>query len=252
MFLASLLALSLSAGGCGLPPASAGSAPWRTGETLTYDLDLLGAVRTGTLAISVERPISGGTLLTFRGVAKSNPSLPRRIAAVALSWVEAGSLLPQRYREEVENGEEHRTSDATLRPPGPKVVIVQQNRAQKAESSFDRTAEVLDPLSALFYLRAASPHPGDRYCFDLVALGRLWHVEATVAAKQEKVETGVGKLDTFRIDAVARRADKPEARRPIHAWFTMDARRLLVAAVSEVDLGPVRATLASVRGARGK
>ena len=39
------------------------------------------------------------------------------------------------------------------------------------------------------------------------------------------------------------RADAPTARRPLHVWIATDARRTLVAAVSEIDLGPVSATL---------
>jgi hypothetical protein len=36
----------------------------------------------------------------------------------------------------------------------------------------------------------------------------------------------------------------------VHLWLSRDPRRLLVAVVSEIDLGPVRATLSGVRGAR--
>jgi hypothetical protein len=42
------------------------------------------------------------------------------------------------------------------------------------------------------------------------------------------------------------RADQPAARRPIHLWLSTDSRRLLVAAVGEIELGPVRAMLARV------
>jgi hypothetical protein len=66
------------------------------------------------------------------------------------------------------------------------------------------------------------------------------------------VDAPAGKFETLRLDAVARRADRPDApARPVHLWLSSDARRLLVAAVSEVDIGPVRAMLASTRGAGG-
>jgi hypothetical protein len=245
---APIAALAVSASpACGLPPLSPGARPWSTGEALTYDLDLFGAVKTGTLLLSVERPISGGTILTFRALARSNPSLPRRIAAVALSWVEPAVLLPERYRDESEEDGLHRGSDTRLRPPASKVTISQQYGDQRGEVTFDRQGDVLDPVSALYFLRAATLRPGERACFDLVALGRYWHVEATVAAKVEKVTTPAGRFETIRVDATARRADRPEVKRPVHLWFSTDGRKLPVAAVSEIDLGPVSATLASVR-----
>jgi hypothetical protein len=110
---------------------------------------------------------------------------------------------------------------------------------------------VLDALSAVYYLRAARLAPGDAFCFEAVGNRRFWRVEAKVAARIERVSTPTGRIEAFRIDAVARRVDRPEAPpRPVHLWFSNDARRLLVAAVSEVDVGPVRALLSSVRGAR--
>jgi hypothetical protein len=110
---------------------------------------------------------------------------------------------------------------------------------------------VLDALSTLFYLRAARLAPGDRFCFDLVANRRFWRLEGTVAARREKVETPAGKFDTVRVDTTTRRADRPEEKpRPMHLWFSADARRLPVAIVSEIDLGPVSATLSAVRGTR--
>ena len=110
---------------------------------------------------------------------------------------------------------------------------------------------MLDGLSAIAYLRAAKVSPGDRFCFDLVANRRFWRMEGTIAAKTEKVETPAGRFDTFRVDATMRRADRPADRpRPVHLWFTRDARRLPVAIVSEVDVGPVRAMLSGVRGAK--
>jgi hypothetical protein len=77
-------------------------------------------------------------------------------------------------------------------------------------------------------------------------------VRGAVAGKTERVDTPVGKLETIRLDAEARRAGAPADApgRPVHLWISTDARRLLVAVVSEIDAGPVRAMLASVRGAR--
>jgi hypothetical protein len=252
--IAAALALVLAAGPeCGLPPLAGGERPWQTGETLGYDLDLLGMVKAGTLQLSVERPMSGGKIVPLRGRAKTTQSVAslKPSAGVALSWIDAGTLRPERYRDEADEGGVHKVSDAKIAPAGPELVIEYQYGETKGKNAYPRERDVLDAISTLYYLRAARLAPGDRICFDLVANRRFWRLEGTVSAKKEKVDTPAGKFETLRIDATTRRADKPEDKpRPIHLWFGTDARRLPVAIVSEIDLGPVSATLSSVSGAK--
>jgi hypothetical protein len=251
---AALLALSLGAGpGCGLPPLADGDPPWRPGESLSYDLDVLGMVKTGTLQLSVERPMSGGKIVPLRARAKTTAAIAslKSFAGVALSWIDAKTLLPERYRDEANEGGVRKSSDARMTPPGPELTIEYRYGDKTGETSYPRAREVLDALSVLYYLRAARLAPGDRFCFDLVANRRFWRLEGTVAAKPERVETPAGRFETLRVDATTRRVDRPEDRpRPVHLWFGTDARRLPVAMVSEVDLGPVRATLSSIRRTR--
>ena len=79
MIAAALLAVALAAGALRAAGSPHGDErPWRTGETLTYDLDVLGVVKTGTLQLSVERPMSGGKIVPLRARA---PHRPRRSRA---------------------------------------------------------------------------------------------------------------------------------------------------------------------------
>jgi hypothetical protein len=249
-----LAALALAAAPtCGLPPLAGGERPWRAGEALTFDLDLLGMVKAGTMQLSVERPMSGGKVVPLRARAKSTQGAAslKPFAGVALSWIDAATLRPERYRDEAEEDGVHKVSDARISPPGPELVIEYRYGDTAGKTAYRREREVLDAVSTIYFLRAARLAPGDRLCFDLVANRRFWRLEGTVAAKRERVETPAGKFETVRVDATTRRADRPEDRpRPIHLWFGTDARRLPVAIVSEIDLGPVSATLSDVRGAR--
>jgi len=251
VFASAALALLLSTG-CGLPPLADGPRPFRTGESLGYALDLLGVVSAGTVELEVERPMSAGKVIPLRARARTLAEVAtlRKLTAVALSWVDAATLRPERFRDESDEGGVHRSSDTRLRPPGPEVVIASETGEKKGESRFERRGEVLDAVSAIYLLRAARLAPGDRLCFDGVGRGRYWRIEATVAGGKEPVETPAGKFDTFRVDLVARRADAEAKAHEIHLWFSDDARRLLVAAVADLDVGPARVTLTSVRGAR--
>jgi hypothetical protein len=248
--LATLAALALAAGPCGAPPLAPGPFPWTAGETLTYDLDLLGLVKAGTLELSVDRTMSGGAVLPLRARARADASLSR-LAAVALSWVDARTLQPERYREEAEDGGVHKLGETRFVPPGPQVTIDYKTDGRASSASYERQGEALDALSALYRLRAARLAPGDTFCFDLVARGRYWRVTGGVARKTEKVDTPLGKLETWRIDGTAKKASQPDAApMPVHLWISTDRRRLLVAVVGEVDAGPVRAMLSAARGVR--
>ncbi len=251
---APLLALALAPPPtCGLPALAPGERPWKTGETLTYDLDVLAVVKAGTMQLSVERPMSGGQIVPLRARAKTTSSVAnvKKFAGVALSWIDATTLLPEHYRDEAEEDGVLKISDARMTPPGPELVVETQFGDQTKRTAYAREGPVLDALSAIAYLRAAKVGPGDRFCFELVANRRFWRLEGSIAPKPEKVDTAAGKFDTFRVDAALHRVDRPADKpRPLHLWFTRDARRLPVAIVSEVDVGPARAMLSSVRGAR--
>jgi hypothetical protein len=250
-----LLAVALTAEPCGLPPPLPGVTPFTTGEVATYDLDLLGLVRAGTLELTAERPsaLSGGKIVPLRARARTDASVANllRLTAVAFSWVDVRTLLPERYREEADEDGVRKVSDTRLAPPGPTIDMAFELEGKKSSARYPRQGTALDAVSAVTYLSAARLAPGDRLCFDLLARGRLWRVQAEVAKKIERIETVLGKVETLRLDARATVADHPaEPAREMHVWYTTQPPRRFLVAVGEVDLGPVKVTLTGVRGGR--
>jgi hypothetical protein len=250
--LAQILWLALATSpACTLPPL-AGPPPFAPGEVISMDLGLLGAVRVGEIKFSVERPMSGGAVLPLAGRARNTARFGplQRMIAVGLSWVDARTLRPERYREEADEDGRRRLSDTRLAPPGPTVTMELTDGVQAGRAVFERQGEALDALSALYYLRAARLAPGAAFCFDMVGNGKYWRVDGKVAPAPEPVEVPAGRFQAWRLEGTARRADGQGKSRPVWVWLSADARRLPVAAVSEVDLGPVSAKLVEVRGAR--
>jgi hypothetical protein len=239
------VSLLVAAEPCGLPALRPGAFPWRTGEVLQFDLEVMGMVKAGTLSLEVGRPMFEGTQVPFKARVKNTSVFAkiRRIVGGAFSWVDARTLLPERYRDEVLEDGVRKTSDARLRADASSVVIETWFGDQKGSTPYVRQGEVLDALSAAYYLRAADLKPGQDLCFDVVGNRRYWRFQGKVAAKTERVDTAGGLFDTLRIDGAIERADKPGAKRPLHVWISTDARRVLVGAVSEIDLGPVSALL---------
>jgi len=207
----------------------------------------MGMVKAGTLSLAVEPPISRGTLLPLRARIRNTSvfAKARRVKGYALSWVDAATLRPQRYRDEAEEDGVHKSTDTRLDQPGP-ITMEWRLGDRHGTTTAPRRSEVMDLLSTVYYLRAVRLEPGLALCFDLVANRRLWRLTGTVAARREKVESPAGSFDTVRVDAVLARADATGPKREVHFWFSRDARHLPVAAVSEIDLGPVRAMLARV------
>jgi hypothetical protein len=251
---AAFLALALAAEPCPPPSPAPGPLPFTTGEVASYELSLFGLLRAGSLQLSVDPPMPGGRVVPLHARARTDPTLALvfRLTAVALSWVDARTLLPERYREEADEGGVHKIDDTRLGPSDPTIVIRYQIAGVESASVTPRQGAVLDAVSAVYALRAARLAPGDRFCFDLLGRGRVWRVEGVVAERRETLDTALGRLETVRLDARASLADRPGERpREMHAWFSTDARRLLVAARGEVDLGAMRLTLTAGRGGGG-
>jgi hypothetical protein len=245
------VAAALAAEPCALPPP--GPPTWTVGETASYDLELFGLVRAGSLQLSVERPsaLGGGNVVPLRARARTEASVANvlKLTAIAFSWVDARTLLPEHYREEADENGVRKVSDARLTPAGPAIDLSYELGGKPSASHVPRQGTALDALSAIYYLASAKLAPGDRMCFDLLARGRVWRVTGTVAASGGKIDTVLGKVDTLRIDAQATVAGGPDEKpHQMHVWFTSAAPRRFVAAVGDVDLGPVKVTLTEVRG----
>jgi hypothetical protein len=215
-------------------------------------LDLVGVVDAGTLELAVQPPMSRGKVVPLRGRAKASTAVGiiKKLTAVALSWVDARTLRPERYRDESDEDGLHRMTDTRFPRGGGPAQMTWRIGERGGQRLLPAAGEAMDALSALYAIRAAPLAPGDRLCFEAVGRGRLWRTEGTVAEKREPVQTPAGRFDTLRVDLTAVRVDRTDVPpMTVHLWLSADERRLLVAAVGELDVGPARAQLTEVRGA---
>ena len=247
MILSALLAVALAARTCELPPPHA--IPFAPGESLRYDVDVMGLVKAGVLQVAVAPALSSGKVLPLRALARNTSVFAKvsQVKALALSWVDGKTLHPERYRDEVDEDGSRKLTEATFEAEGP-VSLDHEQGGKRQRYEVERRGEVLDALSTLFYLRALEPVPGREVCFDVVGFRRVWRFRGAFAEGRERVETPAGLFDAVRFDGTSTRVDGPT--REVHLWFSDDARRLPVAMVGVTGLGPVRATLSAFSGAR--
>jgi len=98
-------------------------------------------------------------------------------------------------------------------------------------------------VGGIFLFRGIPLKVGEPFCFDAYAIKRMWRVQGKVEAR-EHVSVPAGEFDAFHLSGVAAAGDQ---KREVHIWISDDARRLPLAALGIIDLGPVRATLTDVR-----
>ena len=246
VLLAPLAALALAAAAqCGLPALREGGPPWSPGESLAYDVDVMGVVKAGALTLDVQDAMFDGTQIPLRARFHNTSVFAkvRKVTGTAFAWVDARTLLSRRYREVAAIDGVQKVTDARFPARLAELTLEIQSGAEKKSERRVPDGRALDLLAAVYLLRAAELRPDQELCFDLVANWRYWRFEGKVAAKPERVESAAGIYDTIRIDATLTRPDPGAPARPLHLWISTDSRHLLVAAVSEVELGPVRAML---------
>ena len=91
MNLAVLLAAEFfAADPCALPGLSPGPPPWKPGEVLTLEVNVLNLIKAGTMTLVVEDPMFHGKLIPIRARVNPMPVLARIRAAngLAITWVE--------------------------------------------------------------------------------------------------------------------------------------------------------------------
>jgi hypothetical protein len=237
---AAVAALVSGSAGCGLPEA--GPAPWVERETLTYEVDVprgLGSARATLRASS-----AAGQVLLVGDAGLDAPLGISRARGTARSWMDAATLRPGRYADEIVDRTGRATSAASF-GRGPAIRIDWTDGERRGVNAFVRQPDVLDALSVVYYLRAAELRVGVPLCFDLVGGRKAWRVSGTVGAA-ERVETRAGNFTAIRIDGRATRTDRPGETMRLQLWVSSDARRLPVQATVKSDAGTVRALLASV------
>ena len=247
-----LSALLAAAPPCLLPPPRA-PFPFRPGEILDLEISVLGAAKVGELKLTVERPTSAGRVQPLTAQIRSTARLGsvQRFTAVGKSWVNARTLGLDRYLETAEEDGRRKSTDLKVVPGASAFELVQDDGGRTTRTRIDRRGELLDAITALYHLRAVRPSPSARFCFDMVGDGRSWRVEGTVSERPETIEVPAGSFRAWRLEATARPATGPGEPRPLWLWLSDDPRRLPLAVVAEVELGPVSAKLVAARAGPG-
>ena len=249
------------------PPPLKERLPFGPGEVLSYDVALLG-VRTGKVSLRVgDRAwIDGVATYPLHAQAKSDGFLEvfGDFDARMVSFFDPRALLPVRMvnrvvvhepfksvpwisREDGAFAAAHVTDGnpvggmvhARLRRTGPENDIDGKARLRTS-------ADVVDLLSVIYYLRSRELTANAPLCFELYHRRRLWHVEGTVKAP-ELVRAPAGARRAWRLDATVTRVGgkKKPPPRAVTAWISNDGDRVPVLIRTPDKVGDIEVRLLS-------
>lgn len=226
---------------CEEAPRPAGEQPFQPGESFTYDVDIMG-MRAGRLTIGVEA--SGAGPLSFSATTRTNSFFAniRDVDGRATSYTRDSSLLPVRYREDSTEDGVRKWSEVLFPSKRSEVDVRFGVDERERRVRYPVMDSPLDVLSLVYYLRTLELEVGEEICLDVFASRRIWRVRADVT-REEFIRTPAGGFETVKVSGTAQRIDRPNVEREVHFWFAKDEKRTPVAAMSRIDLGPVRARL---------
>ena len=233
-----------------LPALIPGPFPFPATEKLSFDIDVMGAsAATMTMELLAKKGRGSQLRQPILLQSKTNTFFDkvRQVQARLVSELDAKTLRPHHLREEIaQNGRAYR-HEAIFTPSRHRVAVKwTSDRGAGGARDWTTNSDTLDYLGAFYFFRALPLKQGEPFCFDVLALRRLWRVEGTLVGR-EHASTPAGEFPVLHLSGKATRHDKPSDVRELHLWLSDDARRLPVAAMGVIDLGTIRAVLSSVR-----
>jgi hypothetical protein len=204
--------------------------PFRVGETLTYDVSWSSYLTAGTAVARVENrePVDGNP--AYHIVAEGRP-VPLVSKLYALDYkmetlLDTATLLPRRASVYIEEGKRKRT-----RP-----------------TEFDRkqAPAAVDPLAALYALRARALKSGAGLTMPVIDNGTTYQVRLEVGAV-ETVSVQGRSVPAWRVAVEATDPAKQRAGKNMAVWISTDERRLPAKLQADLSIGSFTMMLRDVR-----
>lgn len=233
-----------------LAPLLLAAVPFAPGEWIHYRV-ALGPAEGGsaTLAIAAVARQGRRDLLPARGTATPNALVGSffPVRAEVVSWIDPATLLPA--RTEIDRGESRAAVHVRASQSAPGRVVFETTRVGgKPPRTQERRVKgpVHDPVSALLWLRANAPAPGEKVELTVMVGTRLVRVEIA-GGPVETVALPVGEMRARRLDGAASTPAAAASRpgragaggrvRRFHLWLSDDAARIPVKLDADTRFG---------------
>lgn len=226
-------------------PAITAPHPFAAGEELEFDVDAMGA-NAGKLFMRVKPPQNGLIPVQIDTQTNTMFAKVRRVSGGGTSYLNPKDLHPVRYVEETVENEIAKRAEVTFRPRDRMADVSWSIGGRTGKNTFRTAKDAVDLVGAIYLMRDLPLAVGQKLCFDIYGIRRIWRMDGVVEAR-EHISLPLGEFDAFHLSGQAIRIDNPNSRREVHIWISDDPRRLPLVAMGVIDLGAVRATLSAYR-----
>jgi len=228
-----------------------GERPFEPGETLSYEIRLLG-IETARAELEVFDEGAGGMRIRARARTTGAADDVFRMKSQASCSLEEASLDPELCRGTFQSRRTLRRRE--IRFDKETGIIVERNDANgereqnriQLEPGFEG---VQDTLSALYLIRTRLPEPGEGLRFRAVVRSKPVQVEAKTI-REEALKTDVGTFRTAVVQVRIFGEVDEKTTREAYLWITLDENRLPMKAVTKAPIGSLEARLIGARGIR--
>ncbi len=225
--------------------------PFKTGETLTYDVGWSSYVTAGTATITVveKKPSYGSVAYYVAAEGRPTPLLSKLYTLYykADTLLDVYSLLPQRGSLYSEEGNRHRMKTTTFQQSAKKARYEVQTRTLVTKD-MAIPAYTQDALSALYVLRSIPLKPGDKFNMPVCDNGNVYRVQMTIGGV-EQIKTGIGTIDGIRVTPLITGVKGETPSRGMAIWFSNDARRIPLRIEAQLLVGKFTLVLRQATGA---
>ncbi len=200
------------------------------GEKFTYEVRLLG-FKIGTQIDQVlgKEIINGEETYHLKSEIKTNPFFSKfyYLSEQIDSWVGTSNLLPVRTIMDIDRKKYRRHYEFSMNHTDKKATIF--NKQQQTTEQVDITANTLDSLSLIYYLRNQELRSGNLYNFTLLTRSGVEQVKVKIV-KEEMVATPYGKCPALMAKQIGADTD-------IVIWFSTDKTHIPVKIEVKTEAG---------------
>ncbi len=226
-------------------PTAVQQAPWAY-EQLKYGI-YYGFIKAGTAYIRNRGVVNidghSAYLIQTSAFSASVIDAVFKVRDINYSWLDATHFYSYGYGQSVREGNYKRDEWVQFDYPHKQYIGQIQQKKEPKHISGPLDIQVLDMLSALYYVRSQSLEIGKDLVFDIINREKQYPLLVKVL-KKEKVKTSAGKFDCIVVEPQIRGEGIFVAKgKSLKVWLTDDAYKMPVKMSVEVFIGSVSAEL---------
>jgi hypothetical protein len=230
-------------------PRTERTVPFRTGETLTYDVSWSTFLVAGTVVMTVREKKPSYDSTAYAIVAEAKPA-PLLASLYALYYkldtlLDVYTLLPQRGSVYTEEGK-RRHLKTTRFDRSAKKAFFEYQSATTVKSDFPIAASTQDALSSLYVLRAIPFKAGLHVTMPVSDDGLNYRLTIDVA-EAERIKTPLGEIWAWRVTPVVADDKGQTIGKNLAMWISDDARRYPLKIRAELPVGAFELVLREAR-----